>query len=94
MWRNRKRYYRISEWGRRDKLDRLNKVGIQFVQVAASSHVAPHAAGSMALVDSFGILLGRETTIPDGEAPKTQASLAVKRVKLVRSRATMTQVAI
>ena len=55
---------------------------------------ASHAAGSMALVDSFGILLGRETTNPEGETPKTQASLVVKRVKLLRSRPTVTQVAI
>ena len=48
----------------------------------------------MALVDSLCILLGRETTIPEGETPKTQASLAVKMVKPARSRQTVTQVAI
>src|SRR6267143_5975622 len=52
------------------------------------------AAGSMALVDSLCILLGRETTIPEGETPKTQASFAVKMVKPPRSRQTVTQVAI
>jgi hypothetical protein len=48
----------------------------------------------MALVDSLSVLFGRETTIPDGETPKAQASLAVKMVKLPRSRPTVTQDAI
>ena len=103
--RNRKSHYMISERDRRDKLDGGGfEVRSQKFKVFGTSNPEPrtsdravlasHAAGSMAVVDSFSILLGRETTITEGGTPNAQASLAVKMVKLPRSRPTVTQDAI